>query len=313
MATWWNILSRKLTERGATALLATTALCGCNSVDIITSGNGSDEPAEEWKRVEVEVLDYSPAPGQFVNVIPEYTPGDTRDDMARKASASLNAGREITLGAWGGNVTLRLPVPLINTPGPDLRVCGNAILSGINDAGIPYGSSEPGIVEVMQDSNGNGLPDDGWLELRGECYDDALSDYFVIYTPDGEDGDIAWIASDGSLGIIPHLDAFHAQPYYPQWVDKETLTFYGKHLPDNGFYNPATGKFDLYGYAGYADSFPDTDERSTLDLDNAVDASGNTAVPAQIDFIRITTGVLQVNGPLGECSTEISGIEIPVF
>lgn len=29
------------------------------------------------------------------------------------------------------------------------------------------GSSEPGIVWVMQDINGNGLPDDEWYELKG--------------------------------------------------------------------------------------------------------------------------------------------------
>ena len=28
-------------------------------------------------------------------------------------------------------------------------------------------SNEPGIVWVMQDVNGNGLPDDEWYELRG--------------------------------------------------------------------------------------------------------------------------------------------------
>lgn len=34
--------------------------------------------------------------------------------------------------------------------------------------GNPFdGSSEPGIVYVMQDENGDGLPNDTWYELRG--------------------------------------------------------------------------------------------------------------------------------------------------
>lgn len=32
------------------------------------------------------------------------------------------------------------------------------------------GSSEPGIVWVMQDVNGNGLPDDTWYQLKGSEY-----------------------------------------------------------------------------------------------------------------------------------------------
>jgi hypothetical protein len=32
--------------------------------------------------------------------------------------------------------------------------------------------AEPGVVWVMQDSNGNGLPDDVWYELKGEYYND---------------------------------------------------------------------------------------------------------------------------------------------
>jgi hypothetical protein len=31
-----------------------------------------------------KVYDFMPAPGQFTNDLPEYAPGDTRDDMIRK-------------------------------------------------------------------------------------------------------------------------------------------------------------------------------------------------------------------------------------
>ena len=52
---------------------------------------------------------------------------------------------------------------------------------------------------------------------------------------------------------------------------------------------------------------------SMVKLDDAecikVDADGNYVRLDRIHFVRITTGVLQVNGPLGECSTEVAGIE----
>ncbi|MDE6498970.1 MAG: PKD domain-containing protein [Muribaculaceae bacterium] len=259
------------------------------------------------------MLDYAPAPGQFVNILPEYSPGDTPGDMIEKAAASLNAGREISLGAWGGSVTIHLLAPVENIAGPDLRVCGNAILSGMNAQGMPYGSGEPGIVEVMRDENGNGLPDDIWYTLKGEAYDDAV-DCSVAYTLFDDSDDIEWTAAYGAEnGMIPHIASFHAQPYFPMWIDGRTITVAGKRLPDNGVYNAATGRFDLYCLSGYADSFPDTDEQSALDIDNAVDGDGNAVKLSSIDFLRVTTGVLQVNGPLGECSTEISGVEVPVF
>ena len=45
------------------------------------------------------------------------------------------------------------------------------------------GSSEPGIVWVMQDENGDGLPNDTWYELRGSEYGKAETwqDYAVTY------------------------------------------------------------------------------------------------------------------------------------
>ncbi len=313
MALSFYIPSAKRIERLLPVATLWLLAAGCNDVEVITSGTPSDEPEEEWKRVEVEVLDYSPAPGQFVNVIPEYTPGDGAEEMKRKAATSLNAGREISLGAWGGSVTLRFLRPVENVDGPDLRVCGNAIISGKGIDGRPYGSGEPGIVEVMADVNGNGLPDDTWYELKGEAYEDEVAGFAVTYTRTDVNGDIQWLADDGSEGTIPHIDSFHSQPYFPQWIKSDAITFQGKRLPDNGVYNSSTGRFDLYCLLGYADSFPDTDPRSALDIDSAVDAEGAQVTLRCIDFIRVTTAVLQVNGPLGECSTEISGVETPVF
>ena len=50
-------------------------------------------------------------------------------------------------------------------------------------------------------------------------------------------------------------------------------------------------------------------DESAIDIDWAVDANGNKVHLPGVDFIKIYTGVNQENGWLGECSTEVSGVE----
>lgn len=272
------------------------------------------QPTLTSTRLNVTVLDYSPAPGQFVNEIPEYETGDTQESMNRKATESLCNGDMISLGAWGGSVTIKLPQSLPNVEGKaDFRVVGNAVYANDASNAIRIGSPEPGIVMVMRDENGNGLLDDTWYELGGSQYVNAMRDYQVTYhrpTPDATDNQyIAWNAANGDNGYI-NRTIEHQQDYFPMWLDNvETMTFVGSRLPDNGVFNTATNKFDLSCYEGYADSHPNNVEASCLDIDNAVNASGEKVYLASIDFIKVYTGVLQSNGPLGECSTEVAAIE----
>ena len=70
----------------------------------------------------------------------------------------------VSLGGWGGYITFGFDHPVENKDGYDLQILGNAFyMSGSTE----YGSSEPGIVLVSRDENGNGLPDDKWFELKG--------------------------------------------------------------------------------------------------------------------------------------------------
>ena len=49
------------------------------------------------------VIDYVPAPGQFVNVLPEWEDGDDSEAVAAKALQYMTEeGYYISLGAWGG-------------------------------------------------------------------------------------------------------------------------------------------------------------------------------------------------------------------
>ena len=66
-----------------------------------------------------KVVDYSPAPGQFVNTMPTYNKGDDAAKMAQKCTDMLanNKRDMITLGAFGGSVTFHFDHSVANIAG----------------------------------------------------------------------------------------------------------------------------------------------------------------------------------------------------
>ena len=78
-----------------------------------------------------KVLEYNPAPGQFVNTMPIYEEGDTYQTMRQKAEESISGTNNtlISLGAWGGYVTFAFDHSVVNIPGEmDFLIEGNAFL-----------------------------------------------------------------------------------------------------------------------------------------------------------------------------------------
>lgn len=309
-------LFRNIFHLTLTATLLTATSC---SEGESNSNEGDDGPTIcptytiQGEIVNITVINYKPAPGQFINQAPEYTAGDTYEIICKKATELLNNGDMISLGAWGGYVTLKLNSPIENISGKsDMRIVGNAVYANASTESVRYGSSEPGIVLVMQDTNGNGLADDTWYELKGSETVNGIDDYTVIYHQPAEnataDNYIYWEASNGDSGYINN-SGHHEQSFFPMWLNSETMTFHGRRLPDNGKFNSSTQKYDLMCYNGYADCHPNNTNLSCLDIDNAIDSNGIKVNLSHINFIKIYTGVLQSNGPLGECSTEIAKIE----
>ncbi|MDM8269716.1 cell surface protein [Barnesiella viscericola] len=273
------------------------------------------------------VHEYRPAPGQFVNELPEYSEGDTEESMRQKAEDCLayNAGTMVTLGGYGGYIVVGFDHTIVNRPGEyDFKVLGNAFYS-TGAAGGSGGSSEPGIVMVSADVNGNGIPDDAWYELAGSEYQkpSTIKNYEITYyRPDeaktpvpGTDPSITdstyvrWTDNQGGEGYLSKL-TYHKQAYYPQWLSGETLSFRGTRLADNAVDESGNGSYYvLYAYDwGYADNHPNDSEKSNFNIDWAVDAEGNPVNLSGIDFVKIYTGVNQFNGWLGECSTEVAGV-----
>lgn len=259
-----------------------------------------------------KVWEYRPAPGQFVGLMPKYEAGDTEEDMRRKAEEAIkgDALGTITLGAWGGYVTFGFDHRVENRDGQtDFKVLGNAFIDQDPATGEQTGgSAEPGIIQVSHDDNGNGLPDDPWYEIQGSDHGLAttLPRYSITYTRPATGGHTSWEDSEGQTGFITQTP-FHTQPYYPQWLDEDRLTFSGTRLSSN-VERLSNGTFLFRALPwGYADNRPNHAPECEIDIDWAVTSDGRPAHLPGIHFVRVYTAVNQYNGMTGESSTEVCG------
>ena len=271
-----------------------------------------------------KVLEYNPAPGQFINTMPQYEVGDTYATMLRKVEESILGTHRtlISLGAWGGYVTFAFDHSVVNTPNQsDFLIEGNSFYASATSKG---GSSEPGIVMVSIDINQNGLPDDPFYQLAGSEYatPNTLHHYSLTYyrtpadhTPQPDKKNsltdttyIRWTDNQKQAGYL-HKNTFHTQEYFPQWLADSALTFTGTRLPDNAYDPNGKGAYWIqqpFEY-GYADCHPnDSIARCSFDIDWAVTDEGKPIYLPCADFVRVYTGVFQQCGWTGEISTEIS-------
>lgn len=237
-----------------------------------------------------DLLEYMPAPGQFIN----KKPGNLES-----AEGIVGSRGSVSLGGWGGSVTYTFDHTVINNADKnDLIIYGNALPT----------LSEPGVIYVMQDDNANGLPDDVWYEIKGSAH--ALADtdrtYKITYfRPTSSEGDVLWEDNKGGTGFIAK-NTFHKQAYYPEWITEDSYSISGTLLSDSkvDMSNPSYITSTPFEY-GYADNTSGGDK---IDLADAIDAEGNAVHLSGIDFIKIQTGVQANLGWLGELSTEITGI-----
>ncbi len=301
-----------------------------------------------------KVYDLMPAPGQFVNALPEYNAGDTKADILNRVKEDICGRYEendwgdidmiykpamISLGGYGGYVVVGFDHPVVNVKGDyDFQIFGNGLYATSSSTG---GSSEPGIVMVSYDANGNGIPDDPWYELAGSEYNSPKTqhNYTITYykpdenkekTPDPvtrpiiDNTYIKWTSNDvnpDSVSGYVYKNIYHSQSYWPQWVEGETLTFSGTKLCNNSLQRGGQGGLwvQLCKDWGYVDNRMDYDPISPRDdvdsaflnkgfkIDWAVDADGVPVHLPMVHFIKVYSALNQYCGWLGETSTEVGG------
>lgn len=272
----------------ALAGIATLAACS-------KSSDPTPEPAVQTSFV-TKLIDYQPAPGQFINT-----------SLGKIEAAQTVVGKMgmVSLGAWGGSIVLGFDHMVVNQAGKeDIIVYGNP--SAL--------FAEPGIVWVMQDSNGNGLADDTWYEVAGSEFNKPgyQRGYSVTYTKPAGDADfVPWADSNGKTGVV-ETNPYHKQAYFPEMTGKDgkvitEYTIKGSILPSTNIDMSTPSMITSKPFAwGYADNLSGADK---IDIANAVDAAGNKVDLKGIHFIKIQTGVQANMGWLGELSTEVLGVE----
>ena len=266
-----------------------------------------------------QVVEYLPAPGQFINSMPWGSP---------ISASSLIGGvnGSLSLGAFGGKVVFRFVEAVENHPdnpyGIDFTIFGNATAEW----------SESGVVWVMKDENLNNLPDDTWYELAGSDYhfSTTLREYEVSYSnPGGEEArDVPWSDQLGNSGAIKANSA-HTQPYYPlsdsfPEVPEDTYMLSGTLIQGAVDVDHPPFISSLRRSFGYADNqvrgsepyaVPDNPYTTEVehsggdafDIGWAVNGEGSYVELDQIHFVKVQNGILHEGGFLGEISTEITG------
>ena len=233
-----------------------------------------------------KVLDYNPAPSQYMNTVTTaYKENYTAEEVRKYAEEQLKDTDLclISLGAYGGYITVGFDHTVPNVPGEyDLKIYGNAYYDMFGTlTGALGGSAEPGIVLVSKDTNGNGLADDEWYELAGSEYNSpATTKNYTItyYRPSSPKEDVKWTDNKGNEGYVYRNDYHTTNSYYPAWIKEDQITFHGSRLKDNTVNEPHENMPEHwvgYCYAwGYADNHPNNTEYSQFKIDWAVDKDG---------------------------------------
>jgi hypothetical protein len=192
--------------------------------------------------------------------------------------------------------------------------------------GNPMGNwSEAGVVWVMEDKNGNQVPDEMWYELKGSDEDPGsryasliTRRYSITYFRSADTESINdygqiirrvyWVDSKGRTGIIPG-------GWPEDWgVSGDWVTYTGTILRDDG--NIATGDYNgLSEVGGYVDSFGGVGKWSSSEtwdkfhVEDAIRADGTSISLNAVKFIKVQSAIHRYGGIFGDCSTEIKSAD----
>lgn len=283
-----------------------------------------EEPEEDVlsSRLVSKIFEYMPAPGHQVNgysVTGDFIrDGATMEEACDSVMSHFKRRWMVSLGAQGGYLVAGFDHDVKNSNGDyDIVIQGN-----------PYSyQSEPGIVWVMKDENGDGLPNDTWYELAGSEYgteNETLDYEITYYKPATPQSDIRWKDNMGGEGVVPYMSAWNKHDFYWQdWVPTEDSpegpchTYYGSRLKDTHTYENNYTDEPPFAW-GYADNlgsdyfknekFDKSRAKGYYKISNAVTREGKPANLDYINFVKVQTGQTGCSPNLGEISTEVYGI-----
>jgi hypothetical protein len=234
------------------------------------------------------VIDYQPAPGQYVNIDTFNDPTEALGAPTGAGTAQANNISVVTLGGFGGAITLAFAETVLDDPlnpfGMDAIVFGNAFWVG-GDPNTRW--AECGVIEIAQDLDDDGRPDDNepWYLISGSHLTDPL-DQRAEQTWDDDVGDETY------------------PPEFSSWIpfgESGTWTTAAYALPSEVFGQPSvirnpSGDPSAEGIFGYADYSP-TLVLGDTNADNLVD---DPAAPAAEFYTTpddpLTTGVTEGSG-----------------
>jgi hypothetical protein len=260
------------------------------------------------------VVEYRPAPGQFVE---DDNFNDPQSALGRPVGGGTFAANNeslATLGGFGGYLVLAFDHTVLDDPmnlrGMDAIVFGNAHWF----SGNPQRHwAECATIEISFDENGNGEADDAWFLIPGTHLPDPLAAWRSARLDDGTE---SW-AFELPVGVFaaaplvnPNTDGLTEGIYgYAEYTPTLVL---GDMNADNivddvgvvpeAFYTRpddplAVGITDR---SGGGDAF---------DIAWAIDpVTGHPAELVGFDFVRITTAVDYDELPFGERSAEIDAV-----
>lgn len=282
---------------------------------LLTVSNTSGSDSRTFSITTIDrfmVYDYTPAPGQFIG---DKNRGGfdgtetTYEDAIAYAESRLMDEKFVSLGAFGGYIIVGFDRIVENRDGYDFSIGNNAF----------DGSSEPGVVWVMQDENGDGEPNDTWYELSGSETGKAetIQNYTITYyRPEASKMDVVWSDNIGGSGVVKYLEDFHNQDYYyPAWIEADSYTLRGTLLKSRSYDSSGNGSkwvnpaFE-WGYADNASTIDNLNRENLFEISNAINEQGNAVKLEYIDFIKVQSAIQQQCGRIGEVSTEVTSFKI---
>jgi len=290
------------------------------------------------------VLDYRPAPGQFVNDPAFNDPTRALGPPVGGGTAAPDNTNTVSLGGFGGSIVLAFDAPVLDDPrnplGLDSIVFSNAFWQG----GDPTRRmAEAAVIEISRDDNADGLPNDAWFVIhspalpevpaaarRTQTWDDdpdtATPPATLAWFPETEPGP-TFTTTGFDLPaafdplVLDHPDGAGAALEAHWGLAELSPTMLPGDMSgadggpgDNSLSDPEDRPAIDPGvfYTRPDDPFivgvdPRSGGGDAFDIAWAVDPE--TGAPANLDrfdFIRISAGVAALRGPFGEASPEIS-------